>query len=66
MTKYYDVHMLIDDDRKEGYSIFVSSTSEDEAIQFIIDNHLYEDVSDLNNTDYVDEISKDEYEQFIQ
>lgn len=67
MTKYYDVHMTIDDeDCKDGYSIFVSAPSEIEAIQFIIDNHLYEDIEDINNVDYVGEISKTEYEQFIQ
>ena len=45
MTRYYDIHMIIDDndDCKEGYSIFVSASSEHEAIQFIIDNQLYED-----------------------
>ena len=49
MTRYYDIHMIIDDndDCKEGYSIFVSASSEHEAIQFIIDNQLYEDISDL-------------------
>lgn len=67
MTKYYDVHMTIfDDNCKDGYSIFVSAKSEAEAIQIIIDNQLYEDISDLSNIDYVGEISKDEYEQFIQ
>lgn len=67
MIKYYDVHMtIIDDDCKDGYSIFVSAKSESKAIQIIIDNQLYEDISDLNNIDYVGEISKDEYEQFIQ
>lgn len=67
MTKYYDIHMtIIHDDCKEGYSIFVSANSEAEAIQIIIDNQLYEDISDLSNIDYVGEISKDECEQFIQ
>jgi len=68
MTRYYDIHMIIDDndDCKEGYSIFVSASSEHEAIQFIIDNQLYEDISDLKNIDYIGEISKNEYEQFIQ
>ena len=68
MTRYYDIHMIIDDndDCKEGYSIFASASSEHEAIQFIIDNQLYEDISDLKNIDYIGEISKNEYEQFIQ
>ena len=68
MTRYYDIHMIIDDndDCKEGYSIFVSASSEHEAIQFIIDNQLYEDISDLKNIDYIGEISKNEYEQYIQ
>ena len=68
MTRYYDIHMIIDDndDCKEGYSIFVSASSEHEALQFIIDNQLYEDISDLKNIDYIGEISKNEYEQFIQ
>ena len=66
MTKYYDVHMIIDDDCKEGYSVFVCATSEKEAIQFIINNQLYEDITDLNNIDYIGEISKEQYDQFIQ
>ena len=60
------VDRLKQDDCKEGYSIFVSASSEHEAIQFIIDNQLYEDISDLKNIDYIGEISKNEYEQFIQ
>lgn len=67
MIKYYDVHMTIEDeDCKEGYSIFVAASSKDEAIQIIIDNHLYEDISDLDNIDYIGEITQSEYTQFIQ
>jgi hypothetical protein len=58
--------MTIDHDCKEGYSIFVSAVSEAEAIQTILDEHLYEDMSDLNHIDYVGEISQHEYQQFIQ
>lgn len=59
--KYYDIHMIIDDDCKEGYSIFVTAHSLDEAMKIVIEQSLYEDISDLDRIDYVGEITEKEY-----
>ena len=61
MTKYYDIHMVITGDCKEGYSVFVAAGSAEEAIREIIENTLYEDISDIDNIDYIGEITEEEY-----
>ena len=60
---YYDIHMVVKDDCKEGYSVFVEASAENEAVQIMIDNHLYEEAEDLDNIDYVGEISEKEYKE---
>ena len=59
--RYYDVHFLVKDDCKEGYSVFVKATDENEAVQIITDNHLYEEPEDLSYIDYIDEVTEKEY-----
>lgn len=58
---YYDIHMVVHGDSKEGYSVFVEASSENEAIEIMTNNHLYEEPEDLSNIDYVGEISEEEY-----
>ena len=60
---YYDIHITVKDDCKEGYSVFVKASDENEAVQIMIDNHLYEEAEDLDNIDYIGEISEREYKE---
>ena len=64
--KYFDIHFTVKNDCKEGYSVFIAmpaNSSEDEAIQEMINQHLYEEPEDLDNIDYVGEISEKEYRE---
>ncbi len=60
--KYYDIYMSVKDDSKEGYSVFVAASDENEAVQVMTDNHLYEEDEDLDNIKSVSEITKEEYD----
>ncbi len=60
---YYDIHMTVDNDCKEGYSVFVEADSENEAVEKMTNEHLYEEPEDLNNIDYIDEITETEYRE---
>ena len=59
--KYFDVHMHIDNDSKEGYSIFLMADSIKQALDIIRREALYEDENDLNNIDYIGEITEQEF-----
>ena len=59
--KYFDVHMQINDDCKEGYSIFLMADSCVQAIDIIRMKALYEDENDLFNIDYIGEITEQEF-----
>jgi hypothetical protein len=60
--KYYDIYMTIEDDCKEGYSVFVAAKNEDEAIKKLKDEELYEDEEDLDNIKSVTEISYEDFQ----
>ena len=55
--------MTVHDDYREGYSVFVEASDENEAVQIMTDNHLYEEAEDLSNIDYIGEISEKEYKE---
>ena len=62
--KYYDIHVNYDRTKEgAGYSIFikVNTSSEDEVLQYAIDNHLFEEDGDEKYVDYVKEIDKEDY-----
>lgn len=59
--KYFDVHMTVYGDCKPGYSVFVAAEDENEAVEIMTNEHLYEEPEDLNNIDYIDEITEEEY-----
>lgn len=61
VKKYFDIHMQVDDDCKEGYSIFVMAESFEQAIDIIRKEALCEDENDLNNIDYIGEITEQEF-----
>ena len=60
-SQYFDVHFQVAGDCKEGYSIFVEASDENEAVQIITDKHLYEEPEDLNHIDYIDTITAEQY-----
>lgn len=60
-TKYWDIHMTVKNDCKEGYSVFVEAADAQEAVDIMKEKHLYEEPEDLDNIDYVDEITKEDY-----
>ena len=62
--KYYDIHVNYDRTKEgAGYSIFVkvNASSEDEALQYAIDNHLFAEDGDEKYIDYVKEIDEEDY-----
>ena len=64
--RYFDIHMKVSGDSKEGYSVFVKLPDEatyDDAINEVITKELYEDKEDIKNIDWVGEITKEEYEE---
>lgn len=61
--KYYDIHMTVEGDCKPGYSVFVEASNENKAVQVMKDNHLYEEEEDLENIDYIEEITENEYNE---
>ena len=64
MAKYFDIHMKTYGNSKDGYSVFVKmpdNSNENEAVEYMTNEHLYEEPEDLNNIDYVGEITEKEY-----
>lgn len=53
--------MVVSDDCKDGYSVFVAAYSADDAIRTMIKEALYEDILDIDNIDYIGEITAEEY-----
>lgn len=60
--KYYDIYMEVEDDCKDGYSVFVAACDENEAVEIMTNEHLYEDAEDLDNIKAITEITKEEYD----
>ena len=61
IMRYYEIHVNYDGTKDgAGYSIFVNVnvSSEDEALQYAIDNHLFTEDGDEQCVDYVDEIDE--------
>lgn len=60
-VKYYDIHMVVEGDSKSGYSVFVKAPSKEQALQIVIREMLYEDIVDINNIDYIGEITETDF-----
>lgn len=64
IMRYYDIHINYDGTKDgAGYSIFVKAnvSSEDETLQYAINNHLFEEDGDEKYVDYVEEIDEEDY-----
>lgn len=59
--KYYDIHMITDKERQSGYSVFVKADDENEAVEIMTNEHLYEEPEDLSFIDYTGEITAQDY-----
>ena len=62
--RYYDIHVNYDGTKDgAGYSIFVKANvgNEDEALQYAIDNHLFEENEDEKYVDYIEEMDEEDY-----
>ena len=62
--KYFDIHVTYDNAKDgAGYSIFVKANvgNEDEALQYAIDNHLFEENEDEKYVDYIEEMDEEDY-----
>lgn len=64
-AKFYDVHVFFN--RKNGYSIPVkieteqSELSDDDVIQYCVNNDLFSENGDESYVDYATEIDENEY-----
>lgn len=65
MKKYYDVYFKVYGDSKTGYSVFVKAESEEDPIEVVKREKLYEEEEDLKNIRAVTEISKEQYEEVM-
>ena len=63
MEKYFDIHVTYGEKDGDGYSIPIIANSEEEAKQKAIDENLFEYEDDVNDIDYIEEISKEDYKQ---
>ena len=61
--KYFDIHVVYDDESGEGYSVFVIAKNKDEAIKTAKDNKMFVSEYDFEDIDYIEEINKDEYDR---
>ncbi len=62
--RYYDIHVNYDGAKDgAGYSIFVNANVENEAeaLQYAINNHLFEKDGDEKYVDYIEEIDEEDY-----
>lgn len=62
--RYYDIHINYDRTKDgAGYSIFVKAnvSSEDEALQYAINHHLFKENGDEHCVDYIRETDERDY-----
>ena len=63
--KYYEIHVTYGPSDSDGYSIVVAIENGDEeaAVEKAINNGMFEEICDIDNIDYVEELSEEEYMQ---
>ena len=59
--KYYDIYIETDHATKTGYSVFVQAFDENDAVQIMRDQVMYNDPEDLSCIKAVTEITEEEY-----
>lgn len=63
MEKYFDVHVTYGKKDGDGYSIPIKAINKEAAKQKAINEKLFEYEDDVNDIDYIEEISKEDYKQ---
>ena len=63
MEKYFDIHVTYGNKDGDGYSIPIIANSEEDAKKRAINERLFEYEDDVNDIDYIEEITKDEYSE---
>lgn len=62
--KYYDIHVQYDNGDGDGYSIPIAvDGDEDAAVEKAKAEDRFEYEEDVNDIDYIDELTKEEYEE---
>ena len=61
--KYFDIHVVYDNENNEGYSIFVVVENKDEALLKARNEKLFVSEYDFKDIDYIEEINKEEYDR---
>ena len=63
MEKYFDIHVTYGEKDGDGYSIFIIANDKEEAKQKAIDEKLFEYEYDVNDIDYIEEITQEDYNE---
>ena len=63
MSDYYEIHVTYGTGDSDGYTIVAKGEYEDDAINNALRDGLFEEQADVDNIDYVSEISEEEYEE---
>ena len=63
MEKYFDIHVTYGEKDGDGYSIFIIANDEKEAKQKAVDEKLFEYEYDVNDFDYIEEITQEDYNE---
>jgi hypothetical protein len=61
MKKYFDIHVTYGEKDGDGYSIPIIANNKEDAKQKAFDEKLFEYEDDVNDIDYIEEITKEEY-----
>ena len=61
MEIYFDIHVTYGEKDGDGYSIPIIANNEEEAKQKAIDGKFFEYEDDVNDIDYIEEITEEEY-----
>ena len=62
MKKYFDIHVSYGDKDGDGYSVPIVAGNEADAKQKAVSENLFEYENDVNDIDYIAEITKEEYD----
>lgn len=64
--KYYDIHVQYDNGDGNGYSIFIAvEGDEDAAVEKAKAENRFEYEEDVNDIDYIEELTEDEYKEIV-
>lgn len=61
MEKYFDIHVTYGEKDGDGYSIFIIANNEEDAKQKAVNEKLFEYEYDVNDIDYIEEITQEDY-----